>query len=558
MNEKQYYRAYSNLIKRHERLSYQIVLKGFKQIYTKAAKEYLNNPSIPIDLLVSESDTLDILVNIYNSVGMATASMVFQSLPKQKASNLILQTKAKKPTQYKPTPEPPIDHINYWKTEFLRFTQSKDCAKKVSGITKTTKEQIRQVMQQAVEEQLSHKQTAKLILEKADAIDTKKRALLIARTENAVGSNKGAMYAAKSSGLVLYKKWIARSGDSRTRDAHAGMVDSTPIPIDQAFEVGGEKMMQPGDSSLGAKAHNICNCRCTVAFIPASEVIQQGVNNPVPVKKPVKQPDLFDKPILIQDLNRFKPASTVKEAQQWIVNNQIAKEANIDWIKDVDVANEVNGVLFELKNRFGFDSLVQIGNNPKQNSALMSANYKTLNIRNSYWKTNDIIKKNYQSNTSEGYQVRMTKNLEIARHNYESTKNYRWLKIVKEYEEHIKFKRWTVEYGADKYLETTIHHEFGHILHDQLAGGINGARVLSEARKAKQGYIQMAEQLNNEQIEIYRLAKKNGDIYKVSAYGSSDHREFFSETFVMYMAKDPELPVYISSFFDKFFTLSKM
>ncbi|WP_316817295.1 phage minor head protein [Pedobacter nyackensis] len=560
MNEKQYYRAYSNLMKKHERLSYKILLRGFQHIFHKAAKEYLNNPSIHVDLLVSESDTLDILIHIYNSVGLAAASMVYNSLRKQKHAGLILQTKAKKPSQYKPTPEPAPDHINYWKQEFLRFTQSKDCAKKVSGITKTTKEQIRKVMEQSVLEQLSHKQTAKLILEKADAIDTKKRALLIARTENAVASNKAAIFAAKSSGLVLYKKWIARSGDNRTRDSHIGMIDSKPIPMDQAFIVGDEKMMQPGDSSLGAKAHNICNCRCTVAFVPASELVQQGLNTHVnkPVKPIVRQPELFDKPLVIEDVNVFKPASTIDEAAKWVVDNGITKEVNYNWIKDVNVANEMNRALFDLKNRFGFDSLLQIGNNPKQSSALMSANYRNLSVKNSYWKTNNIIKSNFKKTSPDGYQERMLSNLEIARKNYESTKSYRWLNIVKEYEEHVKYKRWTVEYGAEKYLETTIHHEFGHILHDQLAGGINGARVLSEARKVKQGYIQMAEQLNNEQIEIYRLAKKNGDIYKVSAYGSENHREFFSETFVMYMAKDPELPVYISNYFDKFFTLTKM
>jgi len=276
MNEKQYYKAYSALIKKHERLSYKIVLKGFRAIYENASKEYLANPSIPIDLLVNEADTLKILTDIYFSVGMATASMVTASLPKQKQSALVLETKARKPKQYQQTPDQ-NDRVNYWKQEFLRFTQSKDCARKVSGITKTTIEQIRKVILQSVQEQLSHKQTAKLLLEQADGIDTKKRALLIARTENAVGSNLGAMASAKSSGLVLYKKWICRTGDGRTRDSHAGMVDTAPIPLDQAFIVGGVKMMQPGDSSLGAKANNICNCRCCVGFIPASEVVQQGI-----------------------------------------------------------------------------------------------------------------------------------------------------------------------------------------------------------------------------------------------------------------------------------------
>jgi hypothetical protein len=288
MNVKRYYRLYNELIKKHERLSYQIVLKAFKGIYTRASEQYLAKPDKPIELMVDEADTLEILVKIYDSIGIAAARLVHNSLPKQKHSSLQIQTKAgKKPVkQYQETPDDSSNtHENFWKQEFLRFTQSADCAKKVRGVTETTRNQIRKVIETGVREQYSHKQIAKLLLEQADEITTKNRALMIARTENCVGSNMGAMASAKSSGLVLYKQWIARSGDNRTRDAHAGMVDSAPIPMNDLFLVGGEKMSQPGDSSNGAKAHNIVNCRCTVAFIPASEVIPVGLNSK-PAKKP--------------------------------------------------------------------------------------------------------------------------------------------------------------------------------------------------------------------------------------------------------------------------------
>lgn len=303
MNLRSYYRAYSNLIKQHERLSYQIVLKALKAIYTRASEMYLDKPDTPIELLVNESDTLLFLTKIYDSIGIATGKLVLASLPKQKHSSLVIQTKAdKKPKkQYVATPDNSPDHTNYWKQEFIRFTKSADCAKKVRGITTTTRTQIRNVINEGVKQQYSHKQIAKLLLEQADGIDTKKRALLIARTENAVGSNLGAMYAAKSSGLVLYKKWIARAVDGKTRPDHFSMIGKDPIPMTALFNVGGEKMLHPGDSSNGASASNICNCRCTVAFIPASDVVQTGLN--LAAAKPQRKPRVVKpKPDLLPEL----------------------------------------------------------------------------------------------------------------------------------------------------------------------------------------------------------------------------------------------------------------
>lgn len=73
-----------------------------------------------------------------------------------------------------------------------------------------------------------------------------------------------------SDGVILEKFWI-RTHDARTREEHveAGRQynESRSIPIDQPFIVGGEKMMHPGDTSLGASGHNIYNCRCTMGTV---------------------------------------------------------------------------------------------------------------------------------------------------------------------------------------------------------------------------------------------------------------------------------------------------
>jgi len=70
---------------------------------------------------------------------------------------------------------------------------------------------------------------------------------------------------AKKMGFKVYKKWIA-TNDLRTRDAHA-KANGQIVSQDKPFNVGGEKMMYPGDSSLGASPWNIINCRCTMVSI---------------------------------------------------------------------------------------------------------------------------------------------------------------------------------------------------------------------------------------------------------------------------------------------------
>lgn len=94
-----------------------------------------------------------------------------------------------------------------------------------------------------------------------------------ARTLATTAENKGrqdSYFRAQNDGIILEKFWMA-TDDRRTRKAHneAGerYKEENSIPVDEPFIVGGEKMMYPGDSSLGAKGHNIYNCRCTMGTV---------------------------------------------------------------------------------------------------------------------------------------------------------------------------------------------------------------------------------------------------------------------------------------------------
>lgn len=94
-----------------------------------------------------------------------------------------------------------------------------------------------------------------------------------ARTLTTVAENKGrqdGMEQAVADGIIIEKFWI-RTHDARTREEHieAGRryTESRSIPIDKPFYVGGQYLMHPGDSSMGASGSNIYNCRCTMGTV---------------------------------------------------------------------------------------------------------------------------------------------------------------------------------------------------------------------------------------------------------------------------------------------------
>lgn len=98
-------------------------------------------------------------------------------------------------------------------------------------------------------------------------------AIRAARTAVTQAENAGRQAAAdelERKGAILQKRWIAYD-DNRSR-IHNGVkihvqADGQIVDSDKPFTVGGEKLMFPGDGSMGASGWNLYNCRCTIAII---------------------------------------------------------------------------------------------------------------------------------------------------------------------------------------------------------------------------------------------------------------------------------------------------
>lgn len=98
------------------------------------------------------------------------------------------------------------------------------------------------------------------------SVESAIRAARTAVTAAENGGRQATYEKAAEMGIEMQREWIATK-DHRTREWH-GKADGQRVGVDEAFTVGGEKLMFPGDRSHGASGWNIYNCRCAVkAFV---------------------------------------------------------------------------------------------------------------------------------------------------------------------------------------------------------------------------------------------------------------------------------------------------
>lgn len=87
-----------------------------------------------------------------------------------------------------------------------------------------------------------------------------------ARTATTYAQNRGRQDCyeeARGMGIKIRKRWVA-TFDSRTRPEHSD-ADGQTVDVDEPFIVGGEELMEPGDTS--ASTEMTINCRCSMIAV---------------------------------------------------------------------------------------------------------------------------------------------------------------------------------------------------------------------------------------------------------------------------------------------------
>lgn len=119
----------------------------------------------------------------------------------------------------------------------------------VVRITETTRQQIRDLISRQAAEGWSIPQLAKAIRD-LGGIESRKRALMIARTETALAYSRGSLLAYMESGVVKRVEWVATNDQQTCPDCAA--LHGTKAQLGEAF----------GDGTLTPPRHP--NCRCTI------------------------------------------------------------------------------------------------------------------------------------------------------------------------------------------------------------------------------------------------------------------------------------------------------
>lgn len=223
-----------------------------KQIYTALKKQlqpYLDAiKQAPGNInqfdLISPAPLADVLENLYVTAGVAYADAMYSAIqPPSKATKEQLRAG--------------------WR-DFMRRFAVTNLTGLLLDINTTSKNVIERIVTIGLQDGKGIPEIARSIEQSVTSIFTN-RSKLIARTEMVKATNMAAMESSRTSDFMYEKKWVPAT-DNRTREDHIAMVNKPYIPFDQPFIVGGYEMDRPGDSSLGAPASQICNCRCKVVF----------------------------------------------------------------------------------------------------------------------------------------------------------------------------------------------------------------------------------------------------------------------------------------------------
>lgn len=231
-------------------------LLHFERKYAPVIYRALQDSVKPV--LVSHSNDIDdsvmydALVKLYEDVGYDFA----------KANERFMKSIQNKQDRF---------FLDSW-AEWIRNYANVVLADKVKEINETTRNRIKQVLADALEQGIYARSEISKLIERATLGEIgKNRSRLIARTESASAGNEGKERSAREwseeSGERLYKLWIA-GGSKEPRQTHLDVDDDIAIPIEAQWNVGGEMMDRPHDPN--ASAENVINCSCVVVYVNES------------------------------------------------------------------------------------------------------------------------------------------------------------------------------------------------------------------------------------------------------------------------------------------------
>lgn len=398
-------------------------------------------------------------------------------------------------------------------------------AQKVQQILETTRKQIMGVIREGQREGLGVEAIAKLMREAIPEF-SRVRSRVIARTETHGSSQYAQIRTAQQSTRPLVKQWNSVI-DTRTRafiedDRYDHRVmDGQRVALEQPFLVPTifgtkEPLMFCGDPN--GSAGNVINCRCAMTFKRAdrgetSPAAQEAVN-----RRPVNR----------FAYQNFVAPKSVKEMDDFIVNNQIAEAASLKGFSPKAMASQL--VYFqEVTERFDLDPMVAVGPATRFNMrGIKGANAAIYPVTNRSTGRKGI----FHMPTKFTNDANFNEQKDIAERNairYADMKSARLIRDgnvsdeVRNISSVMKSRgddyNWTFNatMGPEDARRHVIYHEYGHVVH------------LTNTKNP-----QMQTDINDF-LSRETPIQKGWDLL-ISKYSSANNKEYVAEAFSLYMS----------------------
>lgn len=265
--------AFRDRLEKNEKKQVGKFYRYFKNEYYKGIESYVNtNSEREFSNLFKIRDIENLYIDLYEEVGVDFAKWYARSFDK-----FIQKNSGSEST---------------WRTTFSRIgqTEAGDKIALVQGTAlKELKRNIGTLFKDPEFQSLGRQQQGRILQNRFRGI-TEYQSQRIVRTEATSAANEGIMQSSqdifpKSS---LVKEWIS-SQDGRTRSLSRGdksdhlNMNGKVVGFDETFAVPETfrvvQMRKPADFRSGASAHNIVNCRCSLAVYPKEGAqVREGVS----------------------------------------------------------------------------------------------------------------------------------------------------------------------------------------------------------------------------------------------------------------------------------------
>lgn len=312
---------------------------------------------------------------------------------------------------------------------------------------------------------------------------------------------------AEGMGIKMLQVWMAAL-DGRTRHEHR-LLDGQKRKVGEAFEVEGEKIFFPGDPA--ADPALVYNCRCTLigevegvdynlsdvsqrdnklgdmTYEEWKEEKQKQDNAELPAPKPEPKPKTEDKPVEVEvpaptvekpdvvdepipQREEFKPASTIEEAEQFIMQYMdfdqfgALREVSYKGIA-LDAANEINATISRLYNDFNIDKfggIVAPAKNTKLGKAIDKAVAGYMPMRNSFVLNKSALKSVKIAEKGFAEENKLMKDM------LEHPEKYDFSKISRAARTVIENSKISGRGTVPDNITEALTHEFGHALEKQV------------------------------------------------------------------------------------------